>query len=379
MMNARRCLRSITILAFTLGVASAPAAETIAIGLIAPISGSVALDGQQEVAGARFAVEQANKAGGVNGKQIELFVEDGECKPATSTAAAEKLITRNEVVALAGAFCSSATKAVQPISAKYGVPFVNGISADPSLTDPLRPWFFRTKIHNGLRAKYFSKFIADARVKKLAALAVDDDFGRSAVSSFTPILKDLGIEFVLVRYFKHGEVNYISLLNAAKEAGADAFFLVGEVQDGALIMKQYHQLGLKLPVMAMGSFNTPEFFNVAGANADGVYNAEVWGNDVAYPAAKAFAKDWQATHNNAYPGLYAMSGYVEASTIIQGLAKAGEPNRAKLKAALETLVWDSPIGPIKFDANHQAYTQMFVTKNENGKGVVVKVFDTSKD
>jgi branched-chain amino acid transport system substrate-binding protein len=363
----------------SLGLGAARAADTIPIGLIAPISGSVALDGQQEVAGARFAVEQANKAGGVNGKKIELLVEDGECKPATSTAAAEKLITRSEVVALAGAFCSSATKAVQPISAKYGVPFVNGISADPSLTDPVRPWFFRTKIHNGIRARYFSQFIADARVKKLAALAVDDDFGRSAVTSFTPILKDLGIEFVLVRYFKHGEVNYISLLNAAKAAGADGLFLVGEVQDGALIMKQYHQLGLKLPVMAMGSFNTPEFFNVAGANADGVYNAEVWGYDVTYPAAKAFARDWQAAHGNAYPGLYAMSGYLEASTIIQALAKAGEPNRLKVKAALETLAWDSPIGLVKFDSNHQAHTHMFVTKNENGKGVIVKVFDTSKD
>ena len=77
-------------------------------------------------------------------------------------AAAEKLITQNKVVALAGAFCSSATKSVQPISEKYGVSFVNGISADPSLTNPVRPWFFRTKIHNGMRAVYYSKFIGEA-------------------------------------------------------------------------------------------------------------------------------------------------------------------------------------------------------------------------
>lgn len=378
-MNVIRCLATAALLSLSLGLGSASAAETIPIGLVAPISGSVALDGQQEVAGARFAVDRANKAGGVLGKQIELFVEDGECKPASSTAAAEKLITRDQVVALAGAFCSSATKSVQPISAKYGVPFVNGISADPSLTNPLQPWFFHVKIHNGIRAKYFSKFIADAHLKKLAALAVDDDFGRSAVASFTPVLKEQGVEFVLVRYFAHGEVNYISLLNAAKSAGADGLFLVGEVQDGALIMKQYHQLGLKMPVVALGSFNTPEFFNVAGANADGIYTAEIWGYGVDYPAAKTFVKDWQAAHDNAYPGLYAVSGYLEAETIIKALAKAGEADRAKLKTALESLTWDSPVGPVKFDANHQAHTLMFVTKNENGKGVVVKVYDTSAE
>jgi branched-chain amino acid transport system substrate-binding protein len=251
------------VLALCLGVAGAQ--DTIPIGLIAPVSGSVALDGQQEVAGARFAVEEYNRGVAPGGKKVALFVEDGECKPASSTAVAEKLITRNGVVALAGAFCSSATKAVQPISERYGVPMVNGISSDPSLTNPVRPFFFRTKIHNGIRARFFARFIAEeAKLKKLFALAIDDDFGRSAVASFTPILKQYGTEFVAVRHFKHGEVNYISMLNAVKSSGADGLFLVGEAQDGALIMKQYRQLGIGLPVMALGSFNTPEFFNVAG-------------------------------------------------------------------------------------------------------------------
>src|ERR1700761_2221092 len=162
--------------AFAVSSGGAFPADKIPLGLIAPTSGSVALDGQQEVAGAQFAVDQFNKAGRLGSKKVQLFVEDGECKPASSTAAAEKLITQNNVAALAGAFCSSATKSVQPISEKYGVSFVNGVSADPSLTNPMRPWFFRTKIHNGLRANYYAKFISEGlHLKKLVALAVDDD------------------------------------------------------------------------------------------------------------------------------------------------------------------------------------------------------------
>jgi branched-chain amino acid transport system substrate-binding protein len=362
-----------------LSVAPAAAQEIIPIGLVAPTSGSVALDGQQEVAGAQFAVDQFNSAGRLGSKKVQLFVEDGECKPASSTAAAEKLITQNNVAALAGAFCSSATKSVQPISEKYGVSFVNGISSDPSLTDPMRPWFFRTKIHNGLRAKYYSKFVSEGlHLKKLVALAVDDDFGRSAITSFTPILKQDGTEFALVRYFKHGEVNYISMLNSVKSSGADGIFLVGEAQDGALIMKQYKQLGLDLPVVAVGSFNTPEFFNMAGADAQGVYNAEVWGSGVDYPGAQDFIGTWQKA-KGAYPGLYAMSGYVEMTAILEAVAKVGDGDREKIKGALENLDWLSPIGPIRFDANHQAHTLMFVTKNEGGKGIVQKTYDTSRD
>ena len=368
-----------TIAAVALTSGAAISADKIPLGLVAPTSGSVALDGQQQVAGANFAVDEFNKAGGLGGKQVELFVEDGECKPASSTAAAEKLITRNEVVALAAAFCSSATKAVQPIAEKYQVPVINGISSDPSLTDPLRPWFFRTKIHNVIRGKYYAKFIADdLKLKKLAALAVDDDFGRSAVTAFTPVLKQYGTEFGLVRFFKHGEVNFISILNAAKQSGADGLFLVGEAQDGALIMKQYYQLGLKLPVVALGSFNTPQFFDAAGSAAEGVYNAEVWGEGIDNAAAKNFVSAWQQK-NKGYPGLYAVSGYIELRTILEALKKADSTDRNKLKSTLETMSWESPIGTIKFDTNHQAQTLMFVTKNESGKGVVVATFDTSKD
>jgi branched-chain amino acid transport system substrate-binding protein len=378
-MNMKSALFRLASLALLSGVASASAEEIIPIGLVAPTSGSVALDGQQEVAGAQFAVDQFNKAGRLGGKKIQLFVEDGECKPASSTAAAEKLITQNKVVALAGAFCSSATKSVQPISEKYEVSFVNGISADPSLTNPVRPWFFRTKIHNGLRANYYSRFIGETlHLKKLVALAVDDDFGRSAITSFTPVLKQYGTEFTVVRYFKHGEVNYISMLNAVKTSGADGIFLVGEAQDGALIMKQYKQIGLDLPVVGVGSFNTPEFFNMAGPDADGVYNAEVWGSGVDYPGAQDFIAAWQKS-KGAYPGLYAMSGYVETTAILEAVAKVGDGDKEKIKGALESLDWESPIGPIRFDANHQAHTLMFVTKNEAGKGVVQKTYDTSRD
>lgn len=378
-MNLKSALFELASLTLVVSVVPAAAQEIIPIGLIAPISGSVALDGQQEVAGAQFAVDRFNQAGRLGGKKIQLFVEDGECKPASSTAAAEKLITQNKVVALAGAYCSSATKSVQPISEKYGVPFVNGVSSDPALTNPMRPWFFRTKIDNGLRAKYYSKFIGEGlHLKKLVALAVDDDFGRSAITSFTPVLKQYGTEFALVRYFKHGEVNYISMLNSVKNSGADGIFLVGEAQDGALIMKQYKQLGLDLPVVAVGSFNTPEFFNMAGADGEGVYNAEIWGSGVDYPGAQDFIGAWQKS-KSAYPGLYAMSGYVEVTAILEAMVKAGDADREKIKGALEGLNWESPIGPIKFDANHQAHTLMFVTKNAGGKGVVQKTYDTSRD
>jgi branched-chain amino acid transport system substrate-binding protein len=84
-------------------------AETIKIGAVVPTTGPVAEDGASVLKGAKLAVKLFNDAGGLNGDKIDLLVEDGACIPAQSVAGAEKLISANKVIALAGAFCSSST------------------------------------------------------------------------------------------------------------------------------------------------------------------------------------------------------------------------------------------------------------------------------
>src|SRR5437660_8534969 len=90
--------------------------ETIKIGVIQPLTGSVAYNGTADVAGTKLAIEERNAKGGVLGRKVEAIIEDGGCKPADSVNAAEKLIQRAKVVALSGAFCSSESIAVMSIA-----------------------------------------------------------------------------------------------------------------------------------------------------------------------------------------------------------------------------------------------------------------------
>jgi branched-chain amino acid transport system substrate-binding protein len=107
----------------------AHAQDTIKIGVIQPLTGSVAYNGKTDVNGSTLAVEERNAKGGVLGKKIELVIEDGSCNPAKSVNAAEKLIQRDKVAALSGAFCSSATAAVMPVAENYKIPLVTGVSS----------------------------------------------------------------------------------------------------------------------------------------------------------------------------------------------------------------------------------------------------------
>jgi branched-chain amino acid transport system substrate-binding protein len=120
METTMRHLRHVPALAAVLFASAAVhAQETIKIGLVQPLTGSVAYNGNADVNGSKLAVEERNKAGGVLGKKIELVIEDGQCKPANSINAAEKLIQKDKVVALSGAFCSSATAAIMPVAERY--------------------------------------------------------------------------------------------------------------------------------------------------------------------------------------------------------------------------------------------------------------------
>src|SRR5688572_13224129 len=163
----------------------AQAQATVKIGVIQPLTGSVAYNGQAYVSGAKLAIEQRNAAGGVLGRKIELVVEDGQCRPANSINAAEKLIQRDKVVALAGAFCSSATAAVMPVAEKYKIPLLTGVSSKADLTEKGMQYFFRSAETDRLMSKTFSKILADKlQLKTVAYIGVNDDWGRGGVEDF---------------------------------------------------------------------------------------------------------------------------------------------------------------------------------------------------
>src|SRR3954471_7223844 len=175
-----KLFKSACVAGAALGLSSAACAQdAIKIGVIQPLTGSVAYNGQAFVNGAKLAVERRNAAGGVLGRKVELVIEDGQCRPANSVNAAEKLVQRDKVVALAGSFCSSATMAVMPVAEGNKIPLVTGVSSKSDMTEKGNKWFFRATETDGLLAQSFAKILAEQlKLRKIAFIGVNDDFGR---------------------------------------------------------------------------------------------------------------------------------------------------------------------------------------------------------
>jgi branched-chain amino acid transport system substrate-binding protein len=354
-------------------------ADSIKIGVIQPLTGSVAYNGQSVVNGAKLAIQAINAAGGVNGSTLELVIEDGECKPASSVNAAEKLIQKDKVPIILGAFCSSATLAVMPVAEKYQVPLITGVSSNATLTEKGNKWFFRATDTDAILAKSFARILYDKlKLRSLALVGVNDDFGRGAVDEFVKNMEALGGKVVLKDYFDHGTTDYYTLLTKVRAAKPDGLFVAAETQDGSILVKQVKELGLDLKVFGVGSWATSDFIKLAGEAAEGIYAAVPYAYTMENPKNQAFVKEYQAAFKEA-PGKYQAAGNNVANIIAQAIKRAGSSEPAKLRDALTQTDYDGVNGNFKFDSKNQAYGfDLVLVRLEKGVPTVVASAPTEK-
>jgi len=354
----------------------AQAQETVKIGLIQPLTGSVAYNGTTDVNGSKLALDEINAKGGVLGKKLELVIEDGQCKPANSVNAAEKLIQRDKVAALSGAFCSSATLAVMPVAANNKIPLVTGVSSSAELTEKGNRWFFRATETDALLAKSFAKILFDQlKLRKVAYIGVNDDWGRGGVAEFEKQMTALGATTVMKEYFEHGTSDFYTILTKLKASGADGAFVAAETQDGSIFVKQKAEFGLPLKVFGVSSWATADFMKLTGASSEGIYAAVPYASTMDTPKNKAFVEAYTARYKEA-PGKYSAAGYNAINILAAAINRAGSTDAEKIREALTKTDYEGPNGKFKFDAKGQA-SGFNVVLVQLRKGVPVVTATTS--
>src|SRR5258707_6776836 len=154
-----RTIQAWILAAASLLAGAASGQEPIKIGVTQPLTGAFAASGNYVTQGAKIAEEQINAAGGVLGRKIQLVVEDNKSNPTEAVATAEKLIGRDKVPVLMGAWSSTYTLAVMPKLMEYEVPMVVETSSSDKITTSGNPWIFRTAPTNGMVAEAFGKHV----------------------------------------------------------------------------------------------------------------------------------------------------------------------------------------------------------------------------
>src|ERR1700760_849278 len=187
-------IRTISTAAFAIALLSGAAgAETIKIGVNEPLTGAFAASGTYVVNGAKIAADEINAKGGILGKQIELVIEDNKSNPTEAAAVAEKLITRDKVPVIMGAWGSSLTLAVMPKLMEYKVPMLVETSSSGKITTSGNPYIFRISPPSAVEAVAFAKIVDKLHIKKADFLVINNDWGLGTAQDFGKMFKEHGI------------------------------------------------------------------------------------------------------------------------------------------------------------------------------------------
>ena len=248
-------------------------ADTIKFGVAGPHSGDLASYGLPTVNAAKIVVKQINDAGGVNGKMIELMIEDDVCKPEIATNTATKLASEGVEVVL-GHICSGATKAALPIYKDKGILVMSPSATNPALTQSGDyPNFFRTIAPDDAQAQVDVDFALNKLgYTKIAVVHDKGDYGKGFAEFVKKYLEQSGkAEVVLYEGVTPGAVDYSAIVQKIRQSGAEAIIFGGYHPEASKIVGQMKKKRLKTTFISDDGVKDITFIKVAGENAEGAY------------------------------------------------------------------------------------------------------------
>jgi branched-chain amino acid transport system substrate-binding protein len=319
---------------------SAAFADTIKIGVNQPLTGPLAASGNYVTDGARIAAAQINANGGLLGQQVELVIEDNKGNPTEAAAAAEKLIMRDEVRAMMGAWGSTMTLAVMPKLEEYGIPMVVETASSGKVTTSGNKWIFRTAPTSDMLADSFSPFVEKFGMKKAAFLAVNNDWGKSNTEAYADMLDRHGVPTVLRETMDAAAVDLSAQLAKIKASDADVLLVTTEIEQLTLVFKQAHSLTMPQRIIATTTSSTPDqAIEHAGPAANDAYFTVLfapWFPDMAPnpEVAKFFAEEWERNDYVFAGRIEGQRGYDAILSIAAAIEKAGVTDPDAIRQAL---------------------------------------------
>ncbi len=365
-------LLSITALVVSMAATSF-AADTIKLGVAGPHSGDLAPYGIPAMKAAQLVVKKVNANGGVLGKQVELLIQDDQCKPEIATNTATKLVTDGADVVL-GHICSGATKAALGIYKDAKIPIMSPSATNPALTQSGEyPNFFRTIASDDMQAKMAVDFaINTLGLKKIAIIHDKGDYGKGFAEFAKKFVDESGkAKVVLFEGITPGAINYDSIVGKVRRDKAEALIFGGYHPEASKLVTSMKRKRLKTIFISDDGVKDDSFLKVAGAAANGAY---VTGpRDLStIPMNAAATAEFKAEYGSE-PGAFFQEGYSAALALLNAIEKAGSTDYDAVTKALRTDYVETPVGKIKFDSKGDAEGVGFsVYKVENGKFVELK-------
>jgi branched-chain amino acid transport system substrate-binding protein len=382
--------------ASALAAAPSAAAEEVRIGVIYPLTGAAASTGLELRNAAQLAADVVNGAlpgardlelplrggglPGLKGARVTLVFGDHQGNPQLGASEAERLVTREKVVALMGCYFSNVTATASQQAERLGVPFLNADSTSATLTQRNFKWFFRTTPDDSLFVANFFQFLKDverkkgAKVQRIALFNENTLFGTETTKLEEKLAKEQGYRIVEKIIYPAKSTQLTSEVQRLKAASPDLVMQSSYLGDAILSMKTYKELAFTPTALLANDagFNDTEFLKTLGKDGGFVLSREVWALDLAErkPLVKKVNELLEERYQKRFNGNSARA-FTGMMALLDAVNRAGSTKPEAIRKALrETRIPGEqiimPWKGIQFDEKGQ---------NTLGTGIIVQALD----
>jgi branched-chain amino acid transport system substrate-binding protein len=350
--------------------ASGDSTGPILVGYYGDLSGRTSSFGQSTKNGVEMAADEINKAGGINGRTVQIITEDDQGEPNKAATVVTKLINQDKVQAILGEVASSNSLAAAPKAQEAKVPMISPSSTNPAVTQ-VGDYIFRVCFIDPFQGEVMAKFSANNLKAKRAAILYDfnSDYSRGLYQFFKRSFTSLGGQIVSEQSYTQGDRDFSGQLTAIRSVNPDVIYVPGYYGEVGVISNQTKQLGIKAPLLGGDGWDAPQLWQLGGASLNGNYISNHYSVDDPSPAIQKFVADYKARFN-ILPDALAALGYDSMKVLADAIKRAGTTENAKLRDAIaQTKGFAGVTGTITIDQDRNAVKPAVVLKLQDSKFV----------
>lgn len=308
---------------------SGSSGNTIKVGALFNQTGGQASLDKPSYNGFKMAADEINAAGGINGKKIEVIAYDGKTDQTTCASNTKKMIDVDKCVVVAGLSDSNYALAAGQICQQKKVPFVTSGATLQTIPDQVGDYAFLAPFGDNIQAYACADFmLQDMGYKKCYLLTdMSMEFTKTLAEFFEKRFTEGGGEIVLRDTYMNKDPDFSAQIERFLAEGKDAEFLFisGVPDDAGVVVKQFRDKGVDLPIISGDGFDTPLLMEVAGEGSDNVYVATHASLENTDPVIQNFVKKYTETYGTAPENAFAALGYDCMMMLADAMKRASDP------------------------------------------------------
>lgn len=340
--------------------------EPVRVGVFLDMTGQTSSFGIATNNGIEMAVTEINALGGINGRKLEIFLEDDAGRPEKAKSAVEKLISEYKVHAIIGEVASTNSLAAAPVAQEARIPMITPSSTNPKVTE-VGNYIFRACFVDPLQGEAMAKFaFNELKLKRIAILSdATSDYSRGLRNNFTKTFSKFGGKIIADEEYVYNDTTFKPQLKKIRKLKPDAVYLPGYYGEVGIIAREARKLKMNMPLLGGDGWDSPELWKLGGNALNNSYITNHFAADNSAVKVQNFIKNYKAKFNIEADTLAAL-GYDSVYLLADSIRRAKTTDSKKLRDAIaQTKDFSGITGKtIYFDASRNAIKPVNVLKLE---------------